>query len=223
MEHGIRRSRSRSSPNGAVLIGAPPIRLADDGKVLTIFQRIDPAEVDGPALFSEHRSVRFPDGSVLFPIERDRTAPSEFIRWRPDGQRDFSFRFVPPRYGPGDRYGPQVRAAALLADGSVLFATGKPATVPASSWPDLPRLRRLLPDPDLRLTDVRVTAGELRATLATQPDIDYEVRSRASLQGPPSASIYQSTGDGYLDEVATPAAGTEAFLELHRDDTLGDQ
>lgn len=84
-------------PAGTILAGIAPLRLAENGKVLATFQRIEPLpNGNGPYHVSDRRSVLFPDGSVISPIERERTAPSEYLRWRPDGQRDLSFHLVVP-------------------------------------------------------------------------------------------------------------------------------
>jgi hypothetical protein len=159
--------------------------------------------------------IRLPDGGILYPVERGLNEPFHLLRWRSDGQLDSNFRHVVSPAEIAERRGPSARALTLRSDGSVLISTAKVASGP-SSPEDLYRLRRLLPDSDLRLTDLGVSDGELHATLATQPGARYEIRPRSTLTSEPLAPIYSGVGDGYLDHIILPTEGSEDFLELRR-------
>ncbi|MBN9690757.1 MAG: hypothetical protein J0M24_11010 [Verrucomicrobia bacterium] len=204
-----------AEPEGTVLVGYPPVRLGENGAVITRFQPVPSNSSVG--LTSNRRMIRLPDGGVIYPVERGLNEPFQLLRWRADGQLDSNFRHVVPPAEIAERRGPSARALTLQPDGSVLVSTAKVATGP-SSPEDLYRLRRLLPDSDLRLTDVEVRGAELHATLATQPGARYEIRPRATLTSEPLAPIYSGVGDGYLDYVTLPLEGSEKFLELLRTD-----
>lgn len=202
-----------AEPEGTVLVGYPPVRLDEAGAVITRFQPV-PSNVDA-GLNSNRRMIRLPDGGVLYPVERGVNEPFQLLRWRADGQLDSNFQHVVTPAEIAERRRPSARALALRPDGSVLVATAKVASGP-SSPENLYRLRRLLPDSDLCLTDLGVSGGELHATLATQPGARYEIRPRSTLTSEPLAPIYSGVGDGYLDGITFPTEGSEGFLELRR-------
>ena len=202
-----------AEPEGTVLVGYPPVRLGEDGAVVTRFHPV--SNFSSVGLTSNRRMIRLPDGGVLFPVERN-PEPFQLIRWRSDGPIDLKFKHVVSPEEIAERRGPSARALTLRPDGSVLIATAKSSLTSPPQWEDLLRLRRLLPDSDLRLSDVEVTGGELRATLATQPGARYEIRPRPTLTAQPMAPIYEGDGDGYVDRLVIPTEGPEEFLELRR-------
>ncbi len=197
-------------PEGQMLVGMPPARLDEDGNVLTLFED----DVDRYAVFgysvgsateANHLMARTAAGGVVYPSWEDTSGqgPAELWRWKPTGERDFSFQSVLTTNGVFDS---PVTAMAVLADDSILLTTNDQAF----------RLRRIPRDSDLALQSKGIGDGQFHVSLATQPGLSYEIYRRDQLTGGTPTQIGAYSGDGYVIDLQTPATGNAGYLELRR-------
>ncbi|MBN9692915.1 MAG: hypothetical protein J0M24_21930 [Verrucomicrobia bacterium] len=197
-------------PTGTLLVGMPPRRLQADETLLTSFETSPDLSLENRGFRTEHMMVRLPDGGVVAVRNPRAGVVAELARWRTTGERDFEFRRV---FGsPVD--GSLIQALGVAPDGAVLVVTTSGTTTqpPATVW----RVRRLLPDSDLRLLDLRVANGSFTATLASQVGRRYDV-TVGGLGRPEGALLESWDGDGYLMELGTPGDATQRFMELRRE------
>ena len=195
-------------PAGTLLVGMPPRRLQADGTLLASFETSPDLNLENGLFKTEHLMVRLPDGGVVAVRDQRAGLAAELARWRTTGERDFEFR----RTFGSPVEGTRIQALDVASDGAVLVMT---------IWNTQPletnrRVRRLLPDSDLRLLDPRVVNGSFTATLASQVGRRYDVT--AGRLGQPEAALLESwDGDGYQTELGIPADSTLRFMELKRD------
>ncbi|MCW5557541.1 MAG: hypothetical protein KIT22_06900 [Verrucomicrobiae bacterium] len=199
-------------PGDTLMAGFPPQRLDAGGAPLMDFDLVD-LSVPGisfPARLGLSLAP-LPDGGLVASALRNSVGTLELVRWHSNGDLDTAFQSV-----IGRRFeGPEVRSLAVMADGTVVFATLTPNT---SSVDTAYRLRRLLPDPDTFLGNPRLQDGRLEATLATQPGVAYEFYLRARLDSGSGTRVDGFTGDGYVRTLSVPVAPNEGhqFLEMVR-------
>ncbi len=202
--------------DGKLLVGMPPVRLDEDGNVLTVFDDSYPYSrstadfflLDGP----NHLMVRTSGGQVIYRSLVDNFISSkvELWRWKATGERDYSFKCVLPSAGG---YSYEATAMAALADDSVLLHT----VLSESFDLELSRhLHRISRDSDFSLRTKDVSAGQFRVALETQPGLTYEIYQREQLTGGTATQIGAYSGDGYVIDLQTPATGNATYLELRR-------
>ncbi len=211
-------------PDGKLLVGMPPLRLDEDGNLITAFEEGVYRYASSDEVFSlseeaNHMMVRTPEGGVIYRSLKHQMPINvmELWRWKATGEQDFNFQcaLIDPLVGyPGQI---NVTAATALADGSVLLnALVSPTSYHEPTPDQARRLHRILPDSDMSLRVKDVSGGQFRVALETQPGLSYEVYRRDQLTGGTATQIGVYTGDGYVIDLQTPANGDSTYLELRR-------
>ena len=208
-------------PDGNLLVGMPPLRLDEDGNVLTVFDDYQFQSLtsflefqlsDGP----NHLMVRTASGGVVYRTYLSSLEKTDLAlpRWKASGERDYGFQAVVRR--EGGAY-PSVTAIAALPDDSLLFSVRISDTLEGPTpLEQARRLRRIRRDSDFSLRIKDVSAGQFQVALETQPGLSYEVYRRDQLTGGTATKIGEYSGDGYVIDLQTPATGDATYLELRR-------
>jgi uncharacterized delta-60 repeat protein len=206
--------------DGKLLVGMPPLRLDEDGNVLTTFDdypfpyRLSDADYT-LTLEPNHLMVRTSDGGVIYRSLRlnSHNENLELWRWKASGERDFNFHCVlAPNTGPDYR----VTAMVALADDTVLLNMLVIGSITPPTPEEARRLHRIPRDSDVSLRVNEVSAGQIHYSLATQPGLTYEVYQREQLTGGTPTKIGDYSGDGYVLDLQAPATGNAGYLELRR-------
>ena len=108
---------------GTLLVGNPPIRLDEDGRVRVRFERPGGAPNDEPNL-SPYRWVQLPDGPVVGHVHLPFGTAHQLVRWKPDGRWDTNFSCIVGL----QRFDSRVQSVALLPDASVILSTASTST-----------------------------------------------------------------------------------------------
>ncbi|HAB17186.1 MAG TPA: hypothetical protein PLX89_19330 [Verrucomicrobiota bacterium] len=193
-------------PEHTLLVGVPPRRVSEDGQIIAQFDVIHVDDTTSSRIDLGYRMARLPDGGVI--ATRTRMRPRELIRWRGDGTRDFAFfaEVGTPMNGP------DINAVVVLPEGEVLVAiSGGLGPIPEGHNQ---RIRRLLPDSDLRWNHPQVVGNQFVAEVTTHTERTYEVQRRATLDQRDTLPVGSLPGDGFIQEVVAPATAPSQFLEL---------
>ncbi len=192
-------------PGGTVLAGFPLARWTSQGQLVQRFEL--PASASVFPTDSLQSLSPLPDGGSVFFSRQSGPLTDRVTKWTADGQYDALFE--PPIPVVPDSVSHSVTAAASPGDGSILYATREFMVGRSGTF-----VRRILPDPDLRLEDTRLAGDQFKATLNTRPGRRYGIQSLNSLPSGTPRLILNLNGDGYRNEVQIPVTSGQEYLKL---------